>query len=244
MRVPFEEFTEPVETSGDRKISSHKDPGHLKFGVQWVRNKNRLQASKFHWVKGNQVRDISLPPKVTEALYENQSDQLFVINKDRFGTWDEKSKGFSLRAPPLIMGALNWPRALAFNSLKNEIYIYNDDRGGEIFSYNVTTGTWNLFSTGVGYSLVALYFDKNKKQLYGTRFRGGKIFGLMIMDEQGRVMENGTLKRVLDFSKNRWQAQMKVQDKNIWLKVARPARPEGEIHRMEWLKESALEKSI
>ncbi len=237
MRVPFKEFTEPepAKDSGSRKISSHENPGRLKSGIQWIRNKSQLQASKFHWVKGNQVRDISLPPKVTEALYENQSDQLFVIQKYRFGTWNEKSKRFSSMAPPLTMGALNWPRALAFNPLKNEIYIYNDDRGGEIFSYNVATGKWDLFSTGVGYSLVALYFDKNKKQLYGTRFRGKRIFGLTIINEQGQVMENRSLERVLDFSKNRWRAQMTTgQGEKLWLKVTRPVRPEGEIHGIGW----------
>ena len=245
MKVPFQELDESKQPSVNRKISSRESLlppvktggkyglGHWKSGIQWVRDKNQLQASKLQWLKGKQIKEINLPGKVTDALYENRSDQLFVIKKYQFGIWNGEKKRFSPVDPPLSLGALNWPGALAFNPPKNEIYIYNDERGGEIFSYNVITGTWGLFSTGVGYSLVSLHFDGRKKQLYGIRFRGKKIFGLTTLNEQGQVIESKSLEKTLDFLKNRWRVRMTVKDEEFWVKVVRPTRPEGEIHRIQ-----------
>ena len=234
MRVPFHEFTESGESPVDRGISSHGIPDPWNSRIQWRRNRNQLQASKIHFVKEAQVKEINLPKKTTEVLYEAQSDQLFVINKYRFGKWNGEKKQFSPIDPPLTMRALGWPGAMAFNSLTNELYIYNDERGGEIFSYNVVTGVWNLFSVRMGGSLVALYFDRQKKWLYGTRFKGDKIPDLVAMNEQGQVTETRSLKKALDFSKNRWRAQMISQgvgqEEKFWLKVARPTNPQGELH--------------
>lgn len=245
MGVPFEKFNESPRSLPDRKISSHEGlpiikngkehgSGSWKSGIHWVRNKSRLQASKFHWLNKKQIKEISLPGKVRDALYENRSDKLFVIKKYRFGVWNQAQKEFSPLHSPLNFGALDWPRALAFNPQKNEIYIYNDERGGEIFSYNVTTGVWNLFSTGVGYSLASLYFDRRKKQLYGVRIRGNKIFSLAVLNEKGEVVGEKTFEKTLDFSKNRWQVRMTGQGEKFLLKVIRPSLPEGEIYRVEW----------
>ncbi len=230
MMVPFHEFTESGESSADRTISSHGGRHHQSPGIQWKRNRNQLQASKFLFLKKDRMQETSLPEKTTEALHETGSDQIFIVNKYRFGRWNGETRQFFPMSLPLAMRGMDWPGALAFNPHKNELYIYNDERGGEIFSYNVVTRSWSLLSDNVGYSLVALYFDNHKKQLYGVRLQRKKILDLVIMDEQGQVTETRALKKALDFSKNRWRAQVMDQGKKFWLKVAQPTHPEGEVH--------------
>ena len=231
MRVPFRESIEVNDFPVNRGISSHKNPKPF-LGIQWKRNGNQLQATQIHFKQKSQVKKLRLPEKTTKALYEPTGHRLFVINKYRFGEWNKEKKQFVPIYPPLSMANLGWPVAMTFNPLKNEIYIYNDERGGEIFSYDVMTETWGLFPTRVGYSFVDFYFDDDNQWLYGVRFKGGRIRDVTVMDAKGEVIKTIPLKKALDFSKSHWSVQMLNRKGNFWLKRVHPADPRGEFYSL------------
>lgn len=218
-----------------RQLSSEaKD----ELGLKWERKDQVLKATQFEYMNKGQKVTSDVPAKTTQAYFEVATGKTYLINKHRFGVWDPEKKKFQPLHLPLKLPDMHWPTSMTFNPLNSEIYIYNDERGGELFSYNVVTEKWRLLAQKVGYSLVALHFDHNEQRLYGTRLKGPRISELVVMDPQGKVLQKTALAKPLDFAKNRWKAQIVSRDKEFWLKIYHPASPQGEFHSLSEVKQA------
>jgi hypothetical protein len=227
MRVPFKS---PLLARGERLPSSEKTKAHkLSLGVHWKRSGKQLVAESFHFIKSGERKKIEVPVKTTKGLYEQESDQVFLINNFQFGKWDWKQKKFQALHVDLKKPALYWPMAMAFNKAEGEIYIYNDDRGGEVFSYEVKTQKWKLLASDVGYTFAALTYDEDKKALFGTRLQGSKIVELVQINSKG-PHKTIALDKPFDYSKNLWRLQLVSDPKSLWLKVVHPAHPGGDVY--------------
>src|SRR5690606_9222642 len=124
-----------------------------------------------HFIKNGERKKVEIPQGSTHGFYDEESDQLFLINAYQFGRWDWKKKQFHPIHVSLKMPALYWPVAMAYDGESKNVYIYNDDRGGELYLFNVKNQKWKRVSQDIGYSFMALTFDKKKKSLFGTRLQ-------------------------------------------------------------------------
>ena len=197
---------------------------------QTSQNQRRKNTAKRKLTGENSFQKINIPEGTLKAL--SAKGEVFIIDKNRFGKWNRDTKQFLPLLPPLSFSDLHWPRAMAFNPLSGEIYIYNDERGGELFSYHTERQSWRLVLSGVGYSFMDLYFDKKKGRLYGIRFSRGKLREVAVMDGSGKLIETKTLELALEFSKSQWRVQILNRDGKFWLKRVQPAKPSGEIYSL------------
>lgn len=211
------------------------------LGLQWVRQGAQLQAQEYKFKRGGQVETIPVQPETRHAYLEMGNNTLFVIQNHKFGTWDWEKKEFKALHLPLKLPPMYWPTALTFNPMTSEIMVYNEDRGGEIFAYNVITGEWRQFAIKVGYSLMAMHFDTESEQLLGAQYFGRKISKIVRFNREGQSTGAVSLDQPVDFAKTQWKAQMSVSNEQLELEVSNPARPGGEIYMVDsktWLNPS------
>ncbi len=232
-KVPFRnllaEKRQEEEASGRALASQSPD----ELGLQWERQGDQLQATSYRYKRDGQIHQLAVPDKTTQAFFEMANGTLFVIKNHQFGTWDDHQKKFQPLHLPLGMPAMYWPTAMTFNPLNSELLVYNDDRGGEVFAYNVVTNTWRVFAQRVGYSLMAIHFDTQRRKLVGARYFGKKIKELVMLNEQGRTLKSLPLQQPLDFSKSRWRAKLTAKGQDLWLKVHHPVQPDGDLHPIQ-----------
>lgn len=229
-KVPFLDIPNQEPETIERGLSSTLDDSRFANGIHWKRKGKSLLADHYQLKQDGKVKTFPLPEKTMQAHYDKGSDKLFVIRNFQFGTWDKEKSDFNPIHAPLTIPALRWPSAMTFNPYRSEIYLYNDDRGGEIYVYNVVTESWRVFAKKVGYSLVGLHYDKSTKHLLGPRYKGHKISEIVKFDGSGRSLDPHPLPKPLDFSKNKWRVRLVKGDEDLWLKVSHPAEPGGELH--------------
>lgn len=232
-RIPFRSplLEDRVRALGTRGLSSETSTGGISaLGVQYQRAGKTLKADSFHFINEGKITKVSVPDTVVEGFYEASTKQLFVINNHRFGTWNWEEKKFTPLPLPLELPEMHWPTTMAHNSVTNEVYVYNDDRGGEILAYTIADKKWRVIASKVGYTFVAFYFDKQNQLILGTRMAGQKIAELVKFNSKGEVVDRYSLPKALDFSKNRWKAHIITDQTDYWLKVNHPAHPGGDIY--------------
>jgi hypothetical protein len=236
-RIPFHSalMTENKTKTSQRNIAS-QEINKLTLGMKWLREEKNLKAQFFEYNKNGKIEKIEVPEKTMDAFYEVAKKEIYIIKNYQFGQWDSQNKKFTAMHLPLEMPAMYWPTNMTFNSLKSELYIYNEDRGGEILSFNVVTKKWKRFAQKVGYSLVALYFDNEEQTLYGSQFQGRQIDSMLKFNQKGQTIGKVNFVKPLDFSKNRWKAQMINAQNEIWLKLTHPANPNGDVYPLSQLK--------
>ncbi len=232
-KLPFRNLlaeTRDKEKAATRSLAS---TNNNELGLQWKREGEQLKATSYKYKRDGQIFEMDVPEKTTQAYFEMANSSLFLINNHQFGTWNAEDKKFEPLHLPLRMPAMYWPRSLTFNPLTSDILVYNDDRGGEIFAYNVVTSTWRMFAWRVGYSLMAIHFDTDQRKLIGARYSGRKIKELVVLNEKGEILAPVPLGDALDFSKNRWHAHLTSKGDELWLKVFHPAQPQGDLHSLQ-----------
>ena len=235
LQVPFTsplidkpKLVEPITRSISSTEVGKKD--HFSLGIHWLRDKKSLKAGSFHFVKEGQRQKVAMPDKSSHGIYSDHNDTIYIINNFQFGSWNWKDGTFKPIHAPLALPALYWPTAMTMDPETGDIYIYNDDRGGEILAYNVKSQSWRMAPQKVGYSLVALFYNSEKKLIYGAHFSSKKISKLIKVSPQGKVIESQSFPKPFDFSKNQWRAQFVSDNKEFWLKLSHPVHPGGDIY--------------
>lgn len=224
-QVPYKNLLaqERADTTTKRALASFDG-----MGLQWERKDQKVVPKEFKRMRNGELQSSAVPPKTQQAYFELGTETLFLIQNFQVGIWDENKKSFKALRTPLSLPALYWPTALAFNPLTSELLVYNDDRGGEVFAYNVVKKEWRLYAIKVGYSLMALSFDTEKEVLLGARYKSNKIIGLTEIQGTGQVAHR-PLSPAIDFIKSKWSLQMYKKNGQAWLEVIHPASPQGEV---------------
>lgn len=230
-KVPFRkllamERSRMQSGEGSRTLASAK----INQGMQWKREGKTLIPKSFKFLQGGEKKSLKVPTKTKQAYFEQGSQILYLINNHQVGTWDEEKKKFQAMHLPLNLPALYWPTSMTFNPLTSELLVYNDDRGGEIFAYNVVTQEWRIYAEKVGYSLMALLFHTEKEELMGIQYFANKLVKIIRFDKQGKRLEDKPLAHPVDFSKRLWRAELSEEKSSLWLKVTHPAHPGGDVH--------------
>lgn len=242
LQVPFMGPTleKKIEPIPQRSISSEPQVTNSVYepGIAWKREGKSLQANEFYFERRGRMRSIKLPASVTQAHLAEAQSKLYVVDNFQFGYWDWQQKKFKPIHLPLSLPAMYWPSAMTFNPLRSELYIYNDDRGGEIYSYNVVKQEWRILAQKVGYSLVTLHFDRESEVLFGTRYKARKLTEILSISKYGQPLGSRKLEQPLDFAKNKWRVEMINKSRSLWLKVAHPARPQGDLYPLPSLAQS------
>jgi len=201
------------------------------LGIQWQRDQRRLQAQSFQFLSNGNRKRVLVPQKTRSALFHAQEEKVFIISNHQFGVWDWETEKFEVLRQPLDMAVMHWPALMAQDPTTGEVYIYNEDRGGELFTYQPKTGSWAKLEQQVGYSLVALDFEKRNKNLIGTRVQNQKISKFVkINATSGQVLQEVSLEKSFEFLKSLWRADIISDHTEYWLKLSHPAHPGGDIY--------------
>ncbi len=232
-KVPFRNLlaeSRQGEVVVPRDLASQVDS---EMGLQWQRQGDQLKAVAYKYKRDGQIHRLKVPAQTSQAFFEMANGVFYLIHKHQFGTWDKEKSKFEPLQLPLRMPAMYWPAAMTFNPLKSEILIYNDDRGGEVYAYNVVTSSWRIFAQRVGYSLMAIHYDTQARKLIGARYHGKQITELVSIREGDLRLEAHPLEKPLDFSKRRWHADLTPKGSHLWLKIHHPAQPQGHLHPLK-----------
>ena len=228
-------FRLPVSTRTEeparRQVSSnHVSP--LSLGLQWQRKEKSIVAKdfRFHNHSDREVQKIEVPEKTQSAVFDDKEERIYLIKAFRFGVWDWDSSQFKAIHLPLKFPSMNWPTSMAFDSQSRKIYIYNEERGGEIYIYDTGSRQWSYRNKPVGYSLSALTFVPKDKKVYGARVQGNKVVEVVKLDSEGKPQEQVSLEKPLDYSKTLWRMQLVADPNQLWLKVVHPAHPGGDVY--------------
>lgn len=226
-RSPLLKKVEPL-----RALSSQSSQT-LSQGIQWKRTGQQIEAESLIYNVDGVRHQVKIPADTREAFYESGSRRIYMILKHQLGWWDMDKNDFHVLHTPLSLPRLNWPLSLTFNPLRSELYVYNDDQGGEVYAYNVVTQQWRLLAQKIGYSLVSLSFDIQSKKLFGVRHSQQQISELLVIDETGKPDRKTPLAQPVDFSKNYWRARLAHQENQVLLEVFNPSQPLGETHLLD-----------
>ncbi|MCB0378602.1 MAG: hypothetical protein KDD33_08930 [Bdellovibrionales bacterium] len=231
-RVPF---STPLLHMVERDVASNK-PSQLSLGLHWKREGKKIVSDSFQYLDKGESKKIEVPPRTTAAVFEPKSEKVFIVSGFQFGEWDWKKGEFKALKVPLGLPAMHWPIALAVNEKEQKILVYNDDRGGELFSLNPAENQWDLVAKNVGYSLMAMVVDPKTGELLATRLQGNKLVEILKLNKQGQVEKRMAFEKPMDFSKGYWHMQMVRDPGELWMKLIHPAHPGGDVYPMSQLK--------
>ena len=202
-------------------------------GLQWQRFDKVLRAKEFRFSDQGQRHQVPVSPETKGAVYDAADKKVYLLSGFSFGQWDEKRQSLKKIRVPLSLPEMHWPHAIALDPSRRQIMIYNDERGGEIYLYNLKEKTWRHIKKKVGYTLQGLTYDKKQDAFYGARLRGQKITHWVSIDPSGKIKQETSLEKPYDFSRSNWRLQVRAVAQKLWLKVMYPARPEGEIYSLQ-----------
>lgn len=236
-------FSLPVAARTEDPVSrepSSNPISQLTLGLQWQRKEKSVVAKdfRFHNNSDQQVQKIAVPEKTQGAVFDDKEESIYLIKAFRFGVWDWDSSKFKAIHLPLKLPSMNWPTSMAYDPESRRIYIYNEDRGGEIYIYNISSKKWDYHSKPVGYSLSALAFVASEKKIYGARVQGNKVVEVVKLNAEGQLMGQVSLEKPFDYSKTLWRMQLVAEPNELWLKVVHPAHPGGDVYPLSQIKAS------
>jgi hypothetical protein len=113
------------------------------------------------------------------------------------------------------------------------LFVYNDQRGGEMYKYFPTMDKWVLLSRGYNYNFQGFYFDKTKNTLIGVASQGNYLSQLVYLDDKGEKLKVDELKNKVAFDKTRWRWELTKSDDNPTLRIHTAAMPEGYGQELE-----------
>ena len=234
-------FRLPVTTRMEQKESrqpSSVKVSPLSLGLQWQRREKFLIAKdfRFHNKNDQQVQKVNVPEKTQDAIFDEKGEKLYLIKGFRFGVWDWEQEEFKAILLPLKLPSMNWPTSMAYDSVQRKIFVYNEDRGGEIYVYDIAAKQWTYQKKAVGYSLTALAYIEKENMIYGTRVQGNKVIEVLKIDQNGKVMGQVSLEKPFQYSKTLWRMQMVAEPNELWLKVVHPAHPGGDVYPLSQIK--------
>lgn len=216
-------FAQSNENSGGESKSPDQAPG-----LKWQRNESRLQAKGFQYTEKGQQKLVPVPRRTQKALYSVHEKKIYMIRKFDFGVWYPGEKKFQRLPIPLALPNMRWPTSMALDTKRSQILVYNDERGGEVYIYNLKRKTWKRTNKTLGYSLSDLVYSQNEDVYYGTRIVGGEITQLVKVSTDGQILGARSIATPKPYSRSLWHMEMAEKRGDLWLWVFHPANPKGD----------------
>lgn len=157
--------------------------------------------------------EVPLPEKTQHVYVIDQ--QIFILKSDLLWKYDFEKKDFAKLIPPLSLPYVQYIKTVAISEAQKKLFIYNDERGGEMYSYDIASGEWKSLMTGYAYNVEALYFDEQEQSLRALASRGPHLTQFLKMDPHAKVQEVLPLKNKISFDKKHWKWQLQ-KNKDVY----------------------------
>lgn len=197
--------------------------------VKWQREKGYVVASSFQW----QGLEVSLPKKSRAVAVVNE-ELVFVLSAGRVMKWQKGHEDFQRLLTPMSLPGLENGTALTYDPEQKQLYVFNDERGGELFSLDIASGKWQLVNDHLNKNISALSYDPLKKQLVALGLRGRRLSELIHLDPKGQVESTKSFKYPLVVDRVRWRWSLAKNDRNHWgVILSTVLRPKGVWRALE-----------
>jgi hypothetical protein len=226
-----------ASVAGERSVASERTVASVETppvkpqplapaSLTWQREQGHVIAEKFTLHSGEVV---NLPAKTTQAL--EAEGVLYAVIKGKLNAWDGEKKTFVSLPSPLTLPELRHITAVAFDSEKSNLIVYNDERSGEFYSYEPKEKKWRLFKDGFKYNLASLFFDKETHQLTALISRGSFFTGLAFLKTDGKWSYKD-LKEKLPYDRQRWRWSLDKAQGEWQVKLYSPVLLTGEARSL------------
>ncbi len=188
----------------------------------WKREEQRILPEKLKLPTG----EILFPEKtqaVTQLLGET-----FILRDHQLWTWNTTTKTFEKVQTPKILPPLQYVTAVAPHESAKALYLYNDERGGEMFRYDLEKKEWRLLSSGYNFYIEALYFDETAGKLHAVASQGAYLTQLLTLDPlSAKISQKVPLKNKVAFDRRHWKWQLRKDKEHFWMRFFQPVAVQG-----------------
>ncbi len=190
--------------------------------VIWARQEKSILPQKVRFAG----EEILLPERTQQVfIVENQ---VFILKGYLLWRWNPNKKEFAKMYLPSSMHQAQYIKAAAWSASQKALYIYNDERGGEMYQWNLAKNQWTELSTGYAYNLEALYYDEQEQSLRAVASRGPHLTQFLKMDQKAKVKEVLPLKEKIAFDKKNWKWELQ-KNKNVYsMRFYQAVSPQGQ----------------
>lgn len=190
--------------------------------IQWGREGGVAIPQKM--VRGSQ--EIVFPTQTQQVVV--LQNKIFILKNYFLWTWSDAAKTFERVFSPSTLPNLQYIKAIAMSESQQKLFIYNDERGGEMYSFDVANGQWSELHQGYSYNLEALYFDEQIQGLCAVASRGPHLTQFLKMDAQAKVQDVKELKTKIAFDKKNWKWQLQRYRDMYAVRFYQAVQPQGQ----------------
>jgi hypothetical protein len=190
--------------------------------VVWQRLDGSIQPQKVFFAE----QEMALPAKTQQVLVVDK--QLFILRNYLLWKWDAEKKDFVRMYMPKNMPYAQYIKTATVSPMQKALYVYNDERGGEMYRYDVTTGEWTALHAGYAFNLEALYFDDEMHALRAVSSRGLHLTQFLKMDHKGKVLQALPIKSKISFDKKHWKWELHKQQDAYAMRFYQTVKPDGQ----------------
>lgn len=196
--------------------------------LTWTRHEAHVVPEKMVF----NSQEVVFPAKTQQV--QAIEKHLFILKNYLLWRWDEEKKDFVRVHLPQTLPYAQYMKTMTVSLSQNVLFVYNDERGGEMFRYDVGTNQWSLLNAGYAYNVEALYFDEQAQSLRAVTSRGPHITQFLKMDEKAKVKEVLPLKTKISFDKKHWKWQLEKQKDLYLMRLHQAVHPQGQIVALEF----------
>lgn len=200
-------------------------------GIKWSRFQQKMRAMSFRFKNqnSNEWKEVSIPEDTRQA-FRDDAGQVFILKNFEFGTWDIEQKKFTPKSFQSLENPIYWPSAVAWDEESKNVFLFNNERGGEIYSFK--KGTWRLIKGELNKNIVAIAVDSKNKWLYGVTAKQKRINKIFRFNMSGEVTAEYEITSNIAYDQITWRNQLEIIDSKLYLKVHNPAHPGGDVHEL------------
>jgi len=195
----------------------------------WTRKNGHVIAES---LKGTESENIPLPEKTAQVL-KGPEKSVYIVADGRLKRWNNVNRQFDVLHTPMFLPDAGEVKAMALDDRDEALFVYNDQRGGEMYKYFMSMNKWVLLARGFNYNFQSFYFDKSKNVLMGLASQGNYLTQIVYLDDKGRVLKTDELKNRVAFDKKRWRLEVAKNQETAFLKIFTPAVPVGYAQNLE-----------
>lgn len=194
------------------------------FSVVWARQAERVVAQKVLL-----MGDEAVLPEHTQGVSGE-----FILRKSQLHVWNSNEKKYEHVNVPLSLPPLENITAIAIDdSQPQRVFVFNEDLGGEIYSYDHKEKSWALIKSGVPSAIRALLYNSQEKVLYGLASRGRTFTDIVVLSPGEKAdLQRKPLMVGIPFDPVRWKWEMVHKDHQLHLVLHTPLDPKGESHKI------------
>jgi hypothetical protein len=231
-RIPLFDKTQAAETRGlaslgeepktEPSVATKAPARTLTSSVTWQREDGSIIPQKVML----DSQEIALPAKTQQVLVVDK--QLFILKSYLLWKWDGDKKEFVRMYMPTTLPYAQYLKTAAVSPMQKALYVYNDERGGEMYRYDVNSQEWSALHAGYSFNVEALYFDDELHALRAVSSRGPHLTQLLKMDHKGKVLEALPIKSKISFDKKHWKWEMHKQQNAYAVRFYQAVKPDGQ----------------